>query len=60
MSNPISVIEQWLNKLWFIHNITIIKNNVQWVIYNMEIDHYIGKLRNISIQNYIYSYFLIL
>lgn len=60
MSNPISVIEQWLNKLWFIHNITIIKNNVQWEIYNMEIDHYIGKLRNISIQNYIYSYFLIL
>lgn len=60
MSNPISVIEQWLNKLWCIHNITIITNNVQWVIYNMEIDHYVGKLRNISVENYIYSYFLIL
>ncbi|KAB0360361.1 hypothetical protein FD754_004517 [Muntiacus muntjak] len=30
------------------------------IICNMEIDHYIGKLRNISVENYIYSYFLIL
>lgn len=30
------------------------------LIYNMEINHYIGKLRNISVQKYIYSYFLIL